>query len=52
MVGDRLASDIEGGHRAGLATVFVRSGSDDESDLAAATIAPDHVVDDLAGLLR
>jgi HAD superfamily hydrolase (TIGR01450 family) len=51
MVGDRLSSDIEGGRRAGLATILVRSGTDSE-DAAGAEIRPDHVVDDLAGLLR
>jgi HAD superfamily hydrolase (TIGR01450 family) len=51
MVGDRLSSDIEGGHRAGLATILVRSGTDSE-DAADAGIHPDHVVDDLAALLR
>jgi HAD superfamily hydrolase (TIGR01450 family) len=50
MVGDRLSSDIEGGHRAGLATILVRSGTDEEA--AGAEIRPDHVVDDLAALLR
>jgi HAD superfamily hydrolase (TIGR01450 family) len=51
MVGDRLSSDIEGGHRAGLATILVRSGTDSE-DASEGQIHPDHVVDDLAGLLR
>lgn len=51
MVGDRLSSDIEGGRRAGLATILVRSGTDSE-DEAGAEIRPDHVVDDLAALLR
>jgi glycerol 3-phosphatase-2 len=51
MVGDRISSDIEGGRRAGLATVLVRSGTDSE-DLDGAEPRPDHVVDDLAGLLR
>jgi glycerol 3-phosphatase-2 len=51
MVGDRLSSDIAGGQRAGLATILVRSGTDSE-DPAAAEIQPDHVVDDLAALLR
>jgi len=51
MVGDRLSSDIEGGQRAGLATVLVRSGTDSE-DANAGPIKPDHVVDDLAALLR
>lgn len=51
MVGDRLSSDIEGGHRAGLATILVRSGTDSE-DVADAEIRPDHIVADLAALLR
>jgi glycerol 3-phosphatase-2 len=51
MVGDRLSSDIEGGRRAGLATILVRSGTDSE-DAAGVEIRPDHVVDDLAALLR
>jgi HAD superfamily hydrolase (TIGR01450 family) len=51
MVGDRLSSDIEGGRRAGLATILVRSGTDSE-DGANAETRPDHVVDDLAALLR
>lgn len=50
MVGDRVSSDIEGGRRAGLATVLVLSGTDSE-DLAEAEPRPDHVRDDLAGLL-
>jgi glycerol-1-phosphatase len=51
MVGDRLSSDVEGGHRAGLATILVRSGTDSE-DANSARARPDHVTDDLAGLLR
>jgi len=50
MVGDRVASDIEGGRRAGLDTVLVLSGATGPEDRAAAEAA-DHVVDDLAGLL-
>jgi HAD superfamily hydrolase (TIGR01450 family) len=50
MVGDRLSSDIEGGQRAGLATILVRSGTDSE-DANAGQIQPDHVVDDLTALL-
>lgn len=52
MVGDRLASDIEGGHRAGLETVLVLSGASTREQAAAAEPPPDHVVDDLAALLR
>ena len=52
MVGDRLASDIEGGRRAGLETVLVLSGASTREEAAAAEHPPDHVVDDLAALLR
>jgi phosphoglycolate/pyridoxal phosphate phosphatase family enzyme len=51
MVGDRVSSDIEGGKRAGLTTILVLSGTESE-DRAAAEPRPDHVVDDLAALLR
>lgn len=52
MVGDRIASDIEGGRRAGLATVLVLSGASTRAEAEAADPPPDHVVDDLATLLR
>jgi glycerol 3-phosphatase-2 len=51
VVGDRLDSDIAGGHRAGLATVLVLTGSSTEAEAAAASPAPDFVVPDLEGLL-
>jgi glycerol-1-phosphatase len=51
MVGDRIASDIEGGHRAGLATILVLSGASSRQEAVAADPAPDLVLDDLAGLL-
>lgn len=52
MVGDRIASDVEGGRRAGLATVLVLSGASSRKDAEAAEQPPDHVIDDLTGLLR
>ena len=51
MVGDRIASDIEGGHRAGLATILVLSGASSRAEAEAADQPPDHIVEDLAGLL-
>jgi ribonucleotide monophosphatase NagD (HAD superfamily) len=51
MVGDRLASDIEGGRRAGLATVLVLSGASTREEAEAAEHPPDHVIDGLPGLL-
>lgn len=52
MVGDRLASDIDGGRGAGLATVLVLTGASDRAEAEAARPAPDHVIEDLAALLR
>lgn len=52
MVGDRIASDIEGGRRAGLETILVLSGAATRAEAAAAEPAPDLVLDDLAALLR
>jgi HAD superfamily hydrolase (TIGR01450 family) len=51
MIGDRVSSDIEGGRRAGLATILVLSGTTDGETAATADPAPDHVVEDLSGLL-
>jgi phosphoglycolate/pyridoxal phosphate phosphatase family enzyme len=56
MVGDRLSSDIAGGHAAGLATVLVLSGTTGSGgggseELEGADPAPDVVVDDLAALV-
>ena len=52
MVGDRIASDIEGGRRAGLATVLVLSGATSRKEAASAEPRPDHLIDDLGGLFR
>jgi glycerol-1-phosphatase len=51
MVGDRIASDIEGGRRAGLATVLVLSGACSREQAESAAPPPDLVLDDLAALL-
>jgi glycerol-1-phosphatase len=52
MVGDRVSSDIEGGRRAGLATVLVLTGAGTRAEAKAAEPPPDHVIDDLPALLR
>lgn len=52
MVGDRIASDIDGGRAAGLETVLVLSGSSSRAEAEAAEPAPDHVLENLADLLR
>lgn len=52
MVGDRIASDIDGGRAAGLTTVLVLSGSSTREDAEAAQPPPDHVLESLAALLQ
>lgn len=52
MVGDRIASDIDGGRAAGLATVLVLSGASTRAEAEAAEPPPDHVVENLAALVR
>lgn len=50
MVGDRVSSDIAGGQAAGLETILVLSGTTSREEAAAASPAPDFVVDSLADL--
>jgi HAD superfamily hydrolase (TIGR01450 family) len=52
IVGDRIASDIEGGRRAGLTTILVLTGACTRAEAEAAEPPPDHVIDDLPALLR
>ena len=52
MVGDRVSSDIEGGRRAGLETILVLTGATSKEETESAIPSPDHVVDNLAELLR
>jgi HAD superfamily hydrolase (TIGR01450 family) len=52
MVGDRISSDIDGGRAAGLETVLVLSGTTSREEAEAADPSPDHVLDDLAALLK
>lgn len=51
MIGDRIASDIEGGHRAGLETILVLSGATSREEADAATPTPSYVIESLDGLL-
>jgi HAD superfamily hydrolase (TIGR01450 family) len=53
MVGDRLETDIEGGRRAGLPTLFVLSGASSAEDLLRAPRAqrPDYIGTDVSALL-
>jgi HAD superfamily hydrolase (TIGR01450 family) len=52
MVGDRVSSDIEGGRRAGLATILVLSGAGTRADAERIEHPPDHVLEDLSELLK
>jgi HAD superfamily hydrolase (TIGR01450 family) len=52
MIGDRPSSDVEGGRRAGLETILVLSGATSREQAASTEPRPDHVLDDLAALLR
>jgi glycerol-1-phosphatase len=52
MVGDRITSDVAGGRAAGLETVLVLSGASGRAEAEAADPPPDHVLENLAGLLR
>jgi HAD superfamily hydrolase (TIGR01450 family) len=52
MIGDRIASDIDGGRRAGLETVLVLTGASSREDARAADPGPDHVLENLAGLVE
>ncbi len=52
MVGDRVSSDVAGGRAAGLGTILVLSGTTTRAEAEGAEPRPDHVIDDLAGLLR
>jgi 4-nitrophenyl phosphatase len=48
MVGDRLDTDIAFGERAGMTTALVRTGVNDDADIAGSDVRPDHVLDSLA----
>ncbi|HEX3042566.1 MAG TPA: HAD-IIA family hydrolase [Solirubrobacterales bacterium] len=51
MIGDRISSDIAGGKAAGLETILVLSGTTSREEAAAASPAPDFVLENLSGLL-
>jgi HAD superfamily hydrolase (TIGR01450 family) len=51
MVGDRADTDLDGAHRLGWATALVLSGVTRPADLPDLTVAPDHLLADVGGLL-
>jgi 4-nitrophenyl phosphatase len=50
IIGDRLDTDIVGGHRAGLQTLLVLTGVSTRAEAEQAEVRPDHVFDDLPAL--
>lgn len=52
VLGDRLETDVLGGQRMGLGTLFVLSGVTDEEKLAQSSVQPDLVFEDVAHLQR
>lgn len=51
MVGDRLATDIRMGNRAGMDTALVLTGVTEREDLTASDVQPTYVLDSVADLL-
>ncbi len=51
IAGDRIASDVEGGRRAGLETILVLTGASSREEAEQADPPPDHVVDSLPSLV-
>jgi NagD protein len=52
VIGDRLETDIQGGHDAGLDTAVVLSGISSREDIDAFEIRPTWIAEDLAALVR
>jgi len=52
MLGDRLETDILGGRKAGLRTIFVLTGASDQAQLAASPMKPDWVFKDIQELTQ
>jgi len=52
VIGDRLETDIQGGHDAGLDTAVVLSGISSREDIDAFGIRPTWIAEDLAALVR
>lgn len=50
MVGDRLGTDISGGHASGLRTILLLSGISGMDDVSNSDIKPDWILKDLAAL--
>jgi HAD superfamily hydrolase (TIGR01450 family) len=51
MVGDRILTDVAMSRALGMTSILVLSGATAPGDVAAASIQPDYVIDNLSGLL-
>ena len=51
MLGDRLETDIQGGQNAGMKTILVETGVDNQASIVTKSIQPDLVVRDLPELI-
>jgi 4-nitrophenyl phosphatase len=49
-LGDRLETDIAGGYAAGIRTILVLSGVSTEAEVAAGSLKPDWIFDDISAL--
>jgi glycerol 3-phosphatase-2 len=52
VIGDNIEADIAGGQAAGIVTILVLTGNTDRARLAASSIRPDIVLDNLSQLLE
>jgi HAD superfamily hydrolase (TIGR01450 family) len=52
VIGDNIEADIAGGQAAGIGTILVLTGNTDRARLAASSIQPDIVLDNLSRLLE
>ena len=50
MVGDRLGTDIEGGHAVGMKTIMVLSGVSTRKEAENHPVTPDVILEDIADL--
>jgi NagD protein len=51
MVGDRILTDVAMSRALGMTSILVLSGATAKEDVAASSVQPDYVIDNLAGLL-
>lgn len=52
ILGDRMSTDILGGHNSGITTILIQTGVDNTGNLSDYKVAPDFIVDDLFDLVN